>query len=160
MLENAKSEDTEENTALYNSIKKNEDGEPQDAFDSKVIKTNLKKYNKNSKEYELLHKVDLLLSNKSTLTKVIKELETELKNTAQDKIQTLTNAEIDSLVFIKWFGKTIDNIVNLVTIPIKSELKTLKELNERYSETIESIDLEISQLEKELQDMMKDLVVS
>lgn len=43
LVEAAKTEDSEENIALFESLKKNAEGEPQDSFESKTVKAELKK---------------------------------------------------------------------------------------------------------------------
>lgn len=43
--------------------------------------------------------------------------------------------------------------------PLKAEISVIDELNKRYSETLDTLDDEIAKLEKELEAMMKELVV-
>lgn len=157
-IENAKNEDSIENLALYDSIKKNDEDEPLDSFELKTLKSEIKNFERNSEEYNIINRVLFLLNNKSELTKEIKNLENDLMEEVYSKYEDLTNDEIDKLVYIKWFNETTENIEKLLEIPIVEELNTLKELNERYSETVDDIDLEIEDLEKELNEMMKDLV--
>jgi type I restriction enzyme M protein len=159
LVEAAKVEDTDENNALYDALKKNEEDEPGDSFESKALKTELKKATKETSKYSLLKKVEKLLSEKSSLSKAIKIEEKSLKDAVQERILSLSKDEIDQLVYEKWFGKTLNLIVQLVEMPLKKELDTLKMLNERYSETISFIDEEISELEKSLELMLDDLVV-
>lgn len=66
-------EDSVENAALYDAIKKNEDDEPQDSFDNKAVKAELKKVKKGTTEYDLIKKVEGLINEKSSLNKEIKE---------------------------------------------------------------------------------------
>lgn len=75
LIEAAKVEDSLENNALYDALKKNEDDEPGGAFDNKLLKEELKKTEKGSEEYELLKKVETLINKKSSLTKDIKSEE-------------------------------------------------------------------------------------
>ena len=44
-------------------------------------------------------------------------------------------------------------------LPLKAEIAVIIELNKRYSETLDTLDDEITKLEKELEAMMKELVV-
>jgi len=78
----------------------NESGE---AFDGSKIKSEIKKFKKGSIEFELINKVEKLLSSKASVSKEIKLDEKELKDAIQERILTLTNEEIDSLVYEKWF---------------------------------------------------------
>lgn len=159
LVEAAKVEDTEENSILADTLKKSEEGELGDSFEAKAIKVEVKKTHKGTDEYHLLKKVEKLLSEKSSLNKEIKKEEKELKDAVQNRILILTNEEIDQLVYEKWFGNVQKLIVDLIKTPLVNELKSLEMLIERYSETLSSIDEEISQLEKSLELMLNDLVV-
>jgi type I restriction enzyme M protein len=160
LVEAAKVEDSIEYDALYDSLKKNEDDEPLDSFDNKKLKQELKNTPKDSECYSLLKKVDKLISQKSALSKQVKAEELALKEAVQERILILTDEEIDTLMYKKWFGNTIALLCELIEKPIKAELKILQMLNERYQDTLTSIDKEIEQLEAELQAMMQDLVVT
>lgn len=159
LVESAKVEDSAENNALVDVLKKNENGEIGDSFDSKELKKKLKEVNKDSEEYTLLKKVEGLLSKKSSLNKSIKNEEKELKDEVQDRILRLTDEEIDKLMYKKWFGTTVSQMVDLIKIPLKAELDTLEMLVERYGETLADIDMEIESLMKEFEALRSELVV-
>ncbi|ENL9873736.1 type I restriction-modification system subunit M [Listeria monocytogenes] len=159
LVEAAKTEDSEENIALFESLKKNAEGEPQDSFESKTVKAELKKITKDSSSYKLLKKVDGLITEKSALGKEIKAKESELKEAIYERILVLTDEEIDELVFEKWFGTMVDDLVKLIEIPLKKELNIIKQLHERYAETLNDIDEESKKLENELEKLMSELVV-
>lgn len=159
LVENAKAEDTDENIALYESIKKNDDDEPQDTFENKTVKAELKKASKGTIEYNLLKKVEKLMSEKSKLNKEIKAEDKVLQELIYERITNLTDAEIDHLVYEKWFGSTVNTIVNLVTIPLKAELLTLEKLVKRYANTFSEIDTENRNLEKQFESLLSELVV-
>ena len=59
----------------------------------------------------------------------------------------------------KWFGTITNDIGKILEAPVLKELDILSMLNERYSDTLQSIDLEINNLEKSLEEMMKELVL-
>ncbi|EAF0861634.1 type I restriction-modification system subunit M [Listeria monocytogenes] len=159
LVEAAKVEDSEENIALVESLKKNAEGEPQDSFESKTVKAELKRVTKESSSYELLKKADGLIAEKSSLGKEIKAKENELKEAVYERILVLTDEEIDELVFEKWFGTMVDDLVKLIEIPLKKELNIIKQLHERYAETLDDIDEESKKLENELEKLMSELVV-
>ncbi|EAC3110570.1 type I restriction-modification system subunit M [Listeria monocytogenes] len=159
LVEAAKTEDSEENIALFESLKKNAEGEPQDSFESKTVKAELKKITKESPSFELLKKADGLIAEKSSLGKEIKAKENELKEAVYERILVLTDEEIDELVFEKWFGTTVEDLVKLIEIPLKKELNIIKQLHERYAETLNDIDEESKKLENELEKLMSELVV-
>ncbi|NRT75147.1 type I restriction-modification system subunit M [Clostridium beijerinckii] len=159
LVEAAKVEDSEENNALYDALKKNEDDEPGDSFDNKLLKAELKKAVKGSKEYKLLKKVETLINKKSSLAKDIKTEEKELKDALEERILVLTDEEIDKLMYKKWFGSTAQKMVALAQIPLKAELNTLTMLEERYANTLDSIDMEIESLMSEFEALKSELVV-
>ncbi|ELJ4821184.1 type I restriction-modification system subunit M [Listeria monocytogenes] len=159
LVEVAKIEDSEENIVLFESIKKNAEGESQDSFESKTVKAELKRVTKESSSYELLKKADGLIAEKSSLGKEIKAKENELKEAVYERILVLTDEEIDELVFEKWFGTMVDDLVKLIELPLKKELDIIKQLHERYAETLDDIDEESKKLENELEKLMSELVV-
>lgn len=159
LVEAAKVEDSDENFALYESLKKNTEGEPQDSFESKTVKAELKKITKESSSYALLKRVDGLIVEKSELGKEIKTKESELKEAVYERILVLTDEEIDELVFEKWFGTTVNDLVKLIELPLKKELNILEQLHERYAETLDDLEEESTKLEAELEKLMSELVV-
>ena len=159
LVEAAKVEDTDENNALYEVIKKNEEDEPQDSFENKTVKSELKNARKGTTEYDLLKKVDELMAEKAMLGKAIKAEEKTLKEMVYDRIMSLTNEEIDGLVHEKWFGNVVADLVNLVTIPLKADLRTLDMLNKRYANTLSELDTEIRTLEEAFETLMSEMVV-
>jgi len=159
LVEAAKVEDSDEYNALYESLKKNDEGGAGDSFENKTIKSELKNAEKNSNEYKLLKSVESLIAEKAAKNKSVKAEEIELKNAVYERILVLTDEEIDDLVFEKWFGNTVENMVNLVETPLKRELKTLEMLNNRYSDTLADIENQASELERELENLLSELVV-
>lgn len=160
LVEDAKVEDSEEYEALYESLKKNEDDEPQDAFEAKMIKAELKIAEKGTPEFEWLKRVEKLLADKSSTNKSIKEKEKQLKEAVESKIENLTNEEIDMLVFEKWFAGTADALVGLVEKPLRAELSTIALLENRYAQTFNEIDAQVSELEKAFEALASELVVN
>lgn len=160
LVEAAKVEDSEEYEALYESLKKNEDDDPQDAFEAKTIKAELKISEKGTPEFEWLKRVEKLLADKSSTNKSIKEKEKQLKEAVESKIENLTNEEIDMLVFEKWFAGTVDALVGLVEKPLREELSTIALLENRYAQTFNEIDAQVSELEKAFEALASELVVN
>src|SRR5699024_210657 len=123
------------------------------------VKTELKNVEKDSNEYELLDKVKKLLEEKTALNKDIKAKEKALNEQVEDRIENLTDEEIDQLMYQKWFGDLTNNMTRLIEIPLKNELDILKELKERYTDTLETIEKESKSLEAQFEDMLSELVV-
>ncbi|MCE3198747.1 type I restriction-modification system subunit M [Paenibacillus sonchi] len=154
LVEAAKAEDSDEANALNGIL--NEAGE---AFENKLVKVELKKAIKGTVEYKLLSKVEKLFTDKSALSKAVKEDEKALKEAVQERILTLTNEEIDNLMYEKWFGNTVDAMVALVERSLKTELNTLQMLHNRYADTLSAMDDEGRDLESEFEALMNELVV-
>ncbi|MDO5726275.1 MAG: type I restriction-modification system subunit M [Tissierellia bacterium] len=159
LIEAAKEEETDENIALYDALRRNAEDEVTDSFDVRALKTELSNAEKGSLEYNLLKKATDLLAKRTKLNREIKSFETKLDNEVEDRILVLTDAEIDDLVYEKWFGETEKAFVNLVEAPLKEELEILKMLNERYEDTLSDIDSQIRELEAEFEKILAELVV-
>ena len=159
LAESAMEEDTIENDVLFEMLKKNDDGDAQPIFESKYIKAELRLCDKQGKIYEVLKKVDLLMTEKTSLVKKIREDEMELIKAVEERIEILTEAEIDKLMYEKWFGTFVEDIAELAKNKLKNELDILKMLHNRYSQTLESIDSEIEDLMKSFSRMQQELVV-
>jgi type I restriction enzyme M protein len=159
LIEAAKIEDSNEYEVLFDSITKNKEGEAGNSFKPKTIKDDIIKHKKDSEEYELLKKVEGLMEDKSKYGKEIREKEKELKELVEERILTLTDDEVDSLAYEKWFCELIEDMVNLIRRPLEEELDTLKLLNERYSSTLNDLDKEYSEIEAVFGDMLSNLVV-
>ena len=159
LVEEAKIEDSEENEVLFESLSRNSEDEPGNSFVAKSIKDELKAHDSKSKEYKLVKKADTLMTNRGRINRVIRDKESELKQLVQDRILVLTNEEIDSLVYKKWFGSLIGKMTDLVERPLKEELEKLKLLNERYKCTLNDLDKEYQELESSFEALMNELVV-
>ena len=159
LVEAAKVEDSNEYEVLFECITKNKEGEAGNSFAAKAIKDELKKYKKDTEEYELLKKVEGFMEDKSKYAKDIREKEKELKDLVEEQILTLTDEEVDSLAYEKWFGELVENMVNLIRKPLEEDLDTLKLLNERYRSTLNDLDNEYGELETNFERMLSELVV-
>lgn len=159
LVEAAKTEDTPEYNALFDVLKKNDDDEPQDSFESKKVKTALKENEEGSDGTGYLKRVSDLMAAKTKVNRKIKNAKADLQEAIYDRIEKLTNEEIDQLMQEKWFGDFEEKMVKLVTQPLLADLQTLAILNDRYADTLDDIDSQISQAEADLNSLMQDLVV-
>lgn len=71
----------------------------------------------------------------------------------------LTNDQIDSLLYEKWFGTLVESLVGLLERSIKAELNILQMLDNRYTDTLSAIDEESRGLESAFEALMSELVV-
>lgn len=153
-VEAAKVEDSDEANALGDTL-----NEAAEAFDNKLVKAELKRVSKGTTEYNYLANVDQLNADKSALSKAIKADEKALKEAVQERIEMLTNEEIDNLMYEKWFGNTVDALVRLIEIPLQNELNTLQMLHNRYADTLPAINEESRSLESAFEVLMSEMVV-
>lgn len=160
LVEAAKDEDSEEYDALFDLLRKNKEGEPTNSFNMSQLKKELKEAEDGSAEQELMQKVQDLNSAGSSLRRKIKDQEKQLDDAVQERITQLSDAEIDDLLYAKWFEKAIDELISLIEDPLKEELAVIDELYERYADTVADIDAQIAELEAELKEMMADLVLT
>jgi len=63
-------------------------------------------------------------------------------------------------VYKKWFGDLAEEMIRLIEEPLKEELDILKELNERYKDTLDDLDAEYKTLEASFKEMANQLVVT
>ena len=154
LVEAAKVEESDEEVALSEAL-----NDKEEAFTIGAIRSLLKEAEKGSTDYTLLKKVEGLLNEKTTLNRDVKKLHQELKETTENRIETLTSEEIDNLMHEKWFGTLVSNIIRLIENPLLAELAILEQLQDRYSETLSTLEDESKQLEQELEEMMQQLVV-
>jgi len=155
LVEATKVEESEEADALGDALNKNETN-----FTLTAVRSELKTFEEDSEEYKLLKKVEGLLTERNALNRVIKEEEKALNEAVEDKIEKLTNEEIDQIMFDKWFGNLKETMQALIEEPLKNELDQLKALQDRYADTLESIDQESKELEAEFNAMVAELVVT
>src|SRR5699024_1758311 len=155
LVEAAKVEESEEEAVLGETLNAREDD-----FTLTAIKAELKNVEKDSSEYELLDKVKNLLDEKSAINKDMKAKEKALNEYVEDRIENLSDAEIDLLMYQKWFGGLTKAMTGLIEIPLKNELDILKDLKERYADTLETIDKESKSLEAQFEEMLQELVVT
>ncbi|GAA3720738.1 type I restriction-modification system subunit M [Salinicoccus jeotgali] len=155
LVEAAKVEESDEEIALSDTL-----NEKEDAFLIGSVRNELKAVEKESTDHALLKNIEELLNERTKLNRDVKKLETELKEMTETRIETLTDEEIDTLMYEKWFGSVISKVNRLLEIPLTEELVVLEQLQDRYSDTLDALEAESEELEKELEVMMAQMVVS
>lgn len=159
LVEAAKTEDTPEYDFLFDVLKKNDEGEPQDSFESKKVKAALKESEEGSSKADYLTRVSKLMPAKAETNREIKNAKADLQEAIYARIEKLSDEEIDQLMQKKWFGGFEEKIVKLVTQPLLADLQILKMLDDRYADTLDDIDAQISRAEMDLNSLMQDLVL-
>ncbi|MGX7349235.1 type I restriction-modification system subunit M [Dolosicoccus paucivorans] len=155
LVESAQVEDSDENEVLGESLNTSKN-----SFIVGSIRKEMKNYEEDTEEYELIQKVLELLSKRTEMTRTRREKTKTLDERVQNHILELTNEEIDQLVYKKWFGDLVENMTRLIEVPLKEELDIIKELNERYKDTLDDLDAEYKELEASFKEMVSQLVVT
>lgn len=159
LVEAAKVEESDEYYALNDLIKRNDEGEMAETFDAKLVKKELKNLGPTDDAYQLVKQTNDLLEKTKKLKKISKNNREALNDEIYKRFGTLTHDEIDQLLRIKWFGSFVAVMTDILRAPILKEIDTLLMLKTRYSDTLQSLDAEIDDLEKFIEDMMKELVL-
>ena len=159
LVEAAKVEESDEYYALNDLIKRNDEGEVAETFDAKLVKKELKNLGPTDDVYQLVKQTNDLLEKTKKLKKISKNNREALNDEICARFGTLTHDEIDQLLRIKWFGSFVAVMIDILRAPILKEIDTLLMLKTRYSDTLQSLDVAIDNLEKSIEDMMKELVL-
>lgn len=155
LVEAAQVEGSVENEVLGESLNASNS-----SFTISSVRAELKNYEKDSEESDLIQKVLALLENRTKMTRMRREKEEALDENVQNRIVDLTDDEIDQLVYKKWFGDFTQQMIRLIEQPLKEELNILKELDERYKHTLDNLEEEYKQLEASFKEMANQLVVT
>lgn len=155
LVEAAKVEESEEADALGDALNAREDD-----FTIGNIRAELREVEEESEAHRLLTKVRKLVEQRTKFNRAIRDEEKALNDAVEERIEQLTDAEIDQLMYKKWFGNVTQSMTTLIEQPLKDELDILKQLKERYRDTLETIDAESKQLEKAFEAMLQELVVT
>lgn len=155
LVEAAQVEDSDENEILGESLNASKN-----SFTVGNIRKEIKNYEEDTEEYELIQKVLDLLSKRTKINRTRREKTQALDMKVQNRILELTDQEIDQLVYKKWFGDLVENMTRLIEVPLKEELDTLKELNERYKDTLDDLEVKYKELEASFKEMADQLVVT
>src|SRR5699024_4215720 len=155
LVEAAQVEDSDENEILGESLNTSKN-----SFIVGSIRKEIKNYEEDTEEYQLVQRVLDLLSKRTKVSRTRREKTQVLDEKVQNRILELTDQEIDQLVYKKWFGDLVENMTRLIEVPLKEELDTLKELNERYKDTLDDLEVKYKELEASFKEMADQLVVT
>lgn len=144
----------------WSSLEKNKDGTVGKAKVVGRIKElkELHRFEKQSFEGKLVEILQLL-QDKKRIKEELKQHNEILNQKTIKSYSHLTEQQIDKLMYQKWFGSTITELLDLIHKVFKSELETLDMLNTRYSKTLTKLDEKTAELEKSFESLMSELVV-
>lgn len=153
-VEKAGSEDSAEGEVLGDTLK-----EDKSAFDSKALNAAWKEASGES-ERQMLKAVRDCLETIKKASKTVKEMELALKKDVEERYSRLTEEEIDRLLWRKWFANITEQIAGLVREPFERELDLLENILTRYGKTVDELDAEIAEQEREFEALASELVVT
>lgn len=110
------------------------------------------KGDKSEKEtFELLQTIEQIFDNTATLSKTIREKTTQLDDLCMKQYDKLTEKDVKRLVIDKKWMATIQTSINGEIDAISQRLTTrIKELGERYGDTLGDIDSNVKELEEKV----------
>ena len=122
----------------------------------KAAKKQGESFDADSVEIKLLA-VAKLQSEEKSLKKDIKDANEALLEAARNKIQNLTQEEIDHLLLLKWIKPTVKSLDQLPKQVLQQLTSKLQALAEKYAQTYGDIARETKEVEQNLATMMGEL---
>lgn len=126
----------------------------------KPKESELKKYIKQDIDTETKENLQKILNNlneKKNTNKEIKNIESEILNKIELKINELTDEEIDDMLTKKWIDPIITDISSILNVLFNEFSNNINKLNEKYANPLSEIDKEIEKANSELCGMLKEL---
>ena len=135
-----------------------------DAFVIKNVKAMIKVLKQDAEEnktlIERLSKVENLNSEEKKLKSEIKSAEEELHLKTKTVIENMTDKDIHHVLIVKWVDPICDGISKLPENLLGVLEKKVKALSEKYADTYEDIENEITKTQNELIKMLDELTGS
>ncbi len=126
-----------------------------------LVKSRLKVIEKdpeNEEEYSLLEKYMNLLEKETRIKKSVKDLEKELSKKVQLRYGTLTENEIKMLIVDdKWMLKIEEEIETALDMIAHRLISRIKELAERYEQTLPEIENEVREQTKKVEEHLQKM---
>ncbi|MDO4681139.1 MAG: type I restriction-modification system subunit M [Aerococcus sp.] len=159
LVEAAKNENTKEHDALYDGLNLNRYNEPTGRFDETRINAKLRDPDLQEEDYKLLRNVKQLVSQRKKLNHIINGKKEDLRELVDNRIERLTEGEINKLMKKKWFDHFESEMEKLVVQPLEYDINILKMLDERYSYLLDDIESKVQLRESDLDVLINDMVV-
>lgn len=106
---------------------------------------------------DVLKKAQLNNEEEKELKKNIKEKNDTLHLATKEKIESLSDDEINMLLFEKWINPLCVNLAQIPDSLISDFAKRIDQLSKKYSITFEEVEKEINSTEKELSNLLNEL---
>ncbi|MDY4175367.1 MAG: type I restriction-modification system subunit M [Bacteroidales bacterium] len=98
-----------------------------------------------------------LWNDNTRLSKELKNAETELDKATEAKIGSLSDAEIEAFLHVKWIDPIVARVRQACADVLTDLEKAVENLSRKYSDNLSAIDNEILNSEKELESLIADL---
>lgn len=136
--------------------------EDNSSFDFKKISEKIKEIKKNKSKIgdleNILVKVNDLKNEEKEINKQLKKENLELEGKTKEIIENLSEDEIYEALNKKWVDSIIEKLALTPKGIINNFEKNIKKISEKYEITLTDLDKEIKMTEKELSNMINDLV--
>ena len=117
-------------------------------------------YNENVELLETLKLASSSIANEKDCNSKITKINNELEIKAKEKIESLTNEEVEKMLIVKWINPIIDGIKSISNTTIDDFAKGLETLKNKYVNPLSEIETNLTSKDKELNDLMNELVGS
>lgn len=134
------------------------EGDDNTDFDIKKIKAAIKKAEFPESTIQKLKAIVKAVDSEKACSKRIKELDVEIKQKAEDKIHALSDEEVFNLLVMKWIDPIIFNINKTAENVITGFAADIVALKEKYADPLSELSTDLENTEKQLHDMLSDLV--
>lgn len=161
---NGKAEDS---VSTYNEIWENldedvkqnlaKDSEDPSEFDIKKVSAALKSKEYDKEVLEELSKIVSAVNDEKNYRKDAKTIMDTLDDKAKEKIETLTDDEVQELLIDKWIEPVICSINGAADSAINGFVTALKGLREKYASSLAELEVEQRAVEQELKGMLSQL---
>ncbi len=134
--------------------------ENKDAFVAAEIKKALKSDSIEPETKEKLRSVNALIAEEKKLRAEIKKESALLEAKTKETIEGLSDEQAVELLREKWIMPIINNLMKMPDVVVKNLVSELDNLAKKYETTLEDVEAEINETEKELALMIDELVGS
>lgn len=134
------------------------EGDDNTDFDIKKIKAAIKKAEFPEKTIKKFKAIVKAVDSEKICRKRIKEFDLEMKQKAEDKIHALSDEDVFNLLVMKWIDPVIFNINKTAESVINGFAADIVSLKEKYADPLSELSSDLENTEKQLHDMLSDLV--
>lgn len=136
------------------------DGDDNTGYDMKKLKAAIKKAEYEQQTMQAIQDMTELIDKEKNYRKQVKKMEAELDVKAENKIQTLTDEEVHSLLVQKWVEPVIEGIDKAAESTIAGFVADIMSLQKKYSDPLSELSESQEKLELELKSSLSEMTGS